>query len=215
MSATTNDEVFERLSAPIPPEQIKSRKGSQGRDLLYIQVPTVIDRLDSACGPGAWWNEMEMAEHYVKCRLSIRLPDGLVITREGIGGYPDMPTEEDRVKGGASDSLKRAAALFGIGLSLSEDYAAQQHAQAQPPARQAAPPRRTGGGWGAGQPQGQAPRPPQRHGNGGGNYGPPKTGRQQKIAIASTTSTRSASGWASAARWSTGPPGTWRPSTPS
>jgi hypothetical protein len=31
------------------------------------------------------------------------LPDGKAVTREAVGGYPEMPTDEDKVKGGDSD----------------------------------------------------------------------------------------------------------------
>ena len=57
----------------------------------------------------------------MRCALTIILPDGRAVTREAIGGYPDMPAEEDRVKGGDSDAFKRACVLFGIGEYLYGD----------------------------------------------------------------------------------------------
>lgn len=172
--ARTADQVMAALAAPIPADKIRTRKGDRGRDLAYIQVPTVIDRLNEAVGPANWWNEIEMSGTWVKCKLSVRLPDGQTITREGIGGYPNMPSDEDRVKGGASDAFKRAGALMGIGLHLYEDIVPDYAQPAQPPAQQPQ------GKWGAPNGGGQRPQQPRRQpqqDGGGQQYGPPRSGR--------------------------------------
>ena len=72
--------------------------------------------------------------------MTIILPDGREITREALGGYPDMPTEEDRVKGGDSDSFKRACILFGIAEYLYGDETAEPRGAADVPRQR---PRRT------------------------------------------------------------------------
>lgn len=177
--ARTADQVMAALAAPIPAELVKTRVGSGGRQLAYIQAQTVMDRLDDAAGPANWWVEIQMADLWVKCRLTVRLPDGATIMREGIGGYPDMPTDEDRVKGAASDALKRAGVLFGVGRNLYDDHVPDYaHQPARPPAQQQRP-----GNWGS--PNGGGPRPqqqqqqqprPQQQG-GGKQYGPPRSGK--------------------------------------
>jgi hypothetical protein len=174
VASRTADQVMAALAAPIPADKIKTRTGSGGRQLAYIQAQTVMDRLDEAVGPENWWTEIQMAESWVKCRLTIRFPDGMTLMREGIGGYPDMPAEEDRVKGAASDALKRAGVLFGVARNLYEDHVPDSPGQtARPPAQQRQ------GSWGP--PNGSGPRPqqqPQRQQQGGGQqYGPPRSGR--------------------------------------
>ena len=74
------------------------------------------------------------------------MPDGRAVTREAIGGYPDMPAEEDRVKGGDSDAFKRACVLFGIGEYLYGD----EPAEPAEPRRDADP---TSNGDGRGEPR--------------------------------------------------------------
>jgi hypothetical protein len=173
VTTRTAEQVMAALAAPIPAEKIRSRPASGGRQLAYITAQTVMERLDEAVGPANWWMEIQMAEAWVKCRLTIRFPDGSTMFREGVGGYPDMPNEEDRVKGGASDSLKRAGVLYGIARDLYEDLTPDHSPQ---PAR---PPAQRQGSWGP--PNGSGPRPqqqPQRQQQGGGQqYGPPRSGR--------------------------------------
>ena len=60
-------------------------------------------RLNDVLGPANWSCRIEPGDRWVRCSLTIILPDGRAVTREAIGGYPDMPAEEDRVKGGDSD----------------------------------------------------------------------------------------------------------------
>jgi hypothetical protein len=171
--------IFEKLRAPIPGDKVKTRKGKGGRELRYIQAPTVIERLDEAVGPGNWTLETTMAEAFVKVRLTLLLPDGRHVFRDGIGGYPDNQemSQEDIVKGGASDALKRAGALFGIGLNLYEDaeptYDHGQGSGAGTGSHGNTPIARDhiNRQWG-----GPGSRPQQEQG-GGKNYGPPRTGR--------------------------------------
>ena len=80
-------------------------------------------------------------------RFTIILPDGRAVTREAIGGYPDMPAEEDRVKGGDSDAFKRACVLFGIGEYLYGDE------PAEPAEPRRATPTPTSNGDGRGEPR--------------------------------------------------------------
>ena len=81
--------------------------------------------MNQVLGPANWSCRVEPSEHWVRCALTIILPDGKAVTREAIGGYPDMPTDEDKVKGGDSDAFKRACVMFGIGEYLYGDEPAE------------------------------------------------------------------------------------------
>ena len=77
--------------------------------------------VDRSAGAGKLAVPAEASESWVKCRLTITLPNGSEITREALGGYPDMPSAEDRVKGGDSDAFKRSCVLFGVAEYLYGD----------------------------------------------------------------------------------------------
>jgi len=117
-------DLWERLAAPFAAEEVRTRRGPRG-DLRYITARTARRRLNEVVGPSNWSCRIELAEHGVKCALTILLPDGRAITREAVGGYPEMPTDEDKVKGGDSDAFKRACVLFGIGEYLYGDEPAE------------------------------------------------------------------------------------------
>ena len=93
---------WERLAAPFAAEEVRSRRGPRG-DLRYITARVARRRLNDVLGPANWSCRIEPGDRWVRCSLTIILPDGRAVTREAIGGYPDMPAEEDRVKGGDSD----------------------------------------------------------------------------------------------------------------
>jgi hypothetical protein len=91
-------DLFDRLAAPFDPAEVRTRRGPRG-DLRYITARTARRRLNEVLGPANWSCRIEPAERWVKCALTIVLPDGRALTREALGGYPTMPDEEDRVKG--------------------------------------------------------------------------------------------------------------------
>lgn len=127
-------ELFEELSAPFPEEQIKTRVQG-GRKLAYITARMARHRLNEVLGYSNWSCEIEPGDKWVKCSLTIELPDGTFITRQALGGYPKMPLEEDAIKGGDSDAFKRACAMFGVASYLYGD-------DPEPPAEVAEPARR-------------------------------------------------------------------------
>ena len=53
-------------------------------------------------------------ENSVICRLTVRLPDGQVLTKSDAGGYAGMADQGDDDKSGFSDSFKRACAKLGV-----------------------------------------------------------------------------------------------------
>ena len=113
-------DLWERLAAPFAAEEVRSRRGPRG-DLRYITARTARRRLNDVLGPANWSCRVEPADRWVRCSLTIILPDGKAVTREAVGGYPEMSTNEDKVKGGDSDAFKRACVLFGIGEYLYGD----------------------------------------------------------------------------------------------
>jgi len=117
-------DLFERLAAPFDPAEVRTRRGPRG-DMRYITARVARRRLNEVLGPANWTCRIEPADRWVKCELTIVLPDGRSLTREALGGYPEMPAEEDRVKGGDSDAFKRACVLFGIGEYLYGDEPAE------------------------------------------------------------------------------------------
>lgn len=116
--------VFDALALPFPDEEVKTlRKG--GREMRYITARIARRRLDEVLGPANWEVDVQPADRWVKCTLTVTVWTGdrqrYVLQRSAIGGYPEMPSEEDRVKGGDSDAFKRACALFGVGSYLYGD----------------------------------------------------------------------------------------------
>lgn len=144
------------MAAPFPPEQVKSRPGKFGKPLLYIDARTARRRLNEVLGPQNWSCEIEASERWVKCNLTLWLPspegypaEKRAVFREALGGYPDMPSEEDRVKGGDSDAFKRACAAFGIGEYLyGDEISSDRHEPPVRPSVSSYPPSRPQvGGW--------------------------------------------------------------------
>src|SRR5262245_35702544 len=60
-------------------------------------------------------------EHSVICELTIRLPDGSVLTKSDAGGYAGMADPGDDDKSGFADAFKRAAVKIGVGRYLYRD----------------------------------------------------------------------------------------------
>jgi hypothetical protein len=111
------------LTRPFPPEQIKQRPGQHGKMLSYIETHAVIARLNEGCD--AWSfeivrHEIHEAEVVVLGKLTA---DGVVKTAFGgsaiTRGQDGEPVSlADDLKAGASDCLKKAASLLGVGLEL-------------------------------------------------------------------------------------------------
>jgi hypothetical protein len=117
---TQHHELFAALAAPFEPNEIKVRSHT-GRQLHYITARTVMNRLDSVLGPENWWDEYVPNENSVLCRLTVRLPDGSILTKSDAGGYAGMADSGDDDKSGYSDAFKRAAVKFGIARYLYRD----------------------------------------------------------------------------------------------
>ncbi len=117
---TQHSDLFAALAAPFDPDEVKLRAQS-GRQLHYVTARTVMNRLDDVLGPENWWDDFVPLEHSVICRLTIRLPDGTVLTKNDAGGYAGMADPGDDDKSGFADAFKRAAVKFGVGRYLYRD----------------------------------------------------------------------------------------------
>lgn len=115
-----HQDIFTALAAPFGREEVKKRSQS-GRDFHYITARTAMNRLDAVLGPENWWDEYFAQENSVLCRLTIRLPDGQILTKADAGGYAGMADHGDDDKSGYSDAFKRAAVKFGVARYLYKD----------------------------------------------------------------------------------------------
>ena len=115
----------ELLNRPFSSRQIKKRKTSMGFTLEYIETHTVITRLnevfegqwsfkildhkfldDDVVVLGELTAEGIVKQQFGSCELSQEAEDGMVLSMG------------DALKAAASDALKKAATLFGVGLHL-------------------------------------------------------------------------------------------------
>lgn len=113
-------DLFGALLAPFEPDEVRTRPQA-GRQIQYITARTAMNRLDTVLGPENWWDDYVPGENSVVCRLSIRLPDGSIVTKCDAGGYAGMQDQGDDEKSAFSDAFKRAAIKFGVGRYLYRD----------------------------------------------------------------------------------------------
>ncbi|MBI2393708.1 MAG: hypothetical protein HYV09_29310 [Deltaproteobacteria bacterium] len=111
------------LCRPFAPEQIKTRPGQHGKTLSYVETHAVIARLNDGCD--AWG--FEIVKHEVMADEVIVVgkltADGIVkmafggsnVTKDASGKEVSLA---DDLKAAASDCLKKAASLLGVGLEL-------------------------------------------------------------------------------------------------
>src|SRR5882724_8517049 len=115
----------ELLEKPFSPDQIKQRKGLDGDVLDYIEGAAVIQRLNDVFN--AEWT-FEILDHHIYEKEVVVLGK---LTAQGIakcqfGKSKITRTKEtkaevsigDDLKAAATDSIKKCATLFGIGLHL-------------------------------------------------------------------------------------------------
>ena len=115
----------ELLEKPFDPSQIKQRKGSFGDVLDYIEGASIIQRLNEAFN-GDWM--FEILDHHVYDDEVVVLGK---LTAAGISKCQfgkskiTRATKDnsiislgDDLKAAATDSLKKCATLFGVGLHL-------------------------------------------------------------------------------------------------
>ena len=117
--------VRDNLERAFPADLIRTRKGSFGKELSYVEVAYYIRRLNEAFG-GDW--SFEIVEHRLLDAEAVvlgKLTAG-VVTKTAFGGSMITVSREsgspvcmsDDLKAAASDSLKKACSLLGVGLEL-------------------------------------------------------------------------------------------------
>ncbi len=111
-----------KLARKFKPDELEWRIGRSGKGprgvyanlLCYVTNRAIMDRLDEVVGPGNWQNEFKpWGDKSQLCGISIRIGDTWVTKWDGASN-----TAVEAVKGGLSDSMKRAAVQWGIGRYL-------------------------------------------------------------------------------------------------
>ncbi|GAB3335304.1 hypothetical protein GCM10027299_44180 [Larkinella ripae] len=113
-----------KLTAPLRPEEIEWRVQQQieaknGKPAKLIVVPyitnrCVMERFDEQFGWASWSNEIREIEGGFLCTITVTLPTGATVSKTDGAGR----TAVEPLKGGISDSMKRAAVQFGLGRGL-------------------------------------------------------------------------------------------------
>ena len=125
--ATAYADIFTALALPFEAWQVKTKEityKNGARSLIYVSARTIANRFDEVLGPENWWDVYQARDHdytTVVCSLSIRLPDGQVVTKQDAGGAAGMDDAGDDGKSAYTDALKRVAAKFGCGRYLWDD----------------------------------------------------------------------------------------------
>ena len=113
------------LEKPFPEDLIKTRKGAFGKDLSFVEAVHYIRRLNDAFDSGWTWkivsheiNGTEVIVHGVlegggQAKHAF---GGSTITTNKTTG--EVISVSDDLKAAATDALKKACSLFGIGLEL-------------------------------------------------------------------------------------------------
>ena len=133
----------EILEKPFDSNLIKTRRGSGGKSLSYVEGTHYITRLNDAFD-GKW--SFEIVEHEVKGREMLvlgKLSAGEVVKMAFGGSVITMSRETGEIvsqsgdlKAAATDALKKACSLLGIGLHL---YSSCRTTEQKPSTRQEPP----------------------------------------------------------------------------
>ena len=117
--------IREELARPFAPEdlewriQVTSKDKTSGLAIPYVTNRAIQDRLDEVVGPENWYNDYKPWHGTGKKDAQIC---GISIYFEGKGFITKWDGAEDSdiepIKGGLSDSMKRAAVQWGVGRVL-------------------------------------------------------------------------------------------------
>jgi hypothetical protein len=117
MTTKSAADIARELAAPFPWEKVSWRAlrvdedKSEAQAVAYVTATVIQDRLDAVVGAENWSVDyLPFGEGSTICRLSIRIGNEWVMKADGAGATANEP-----VKGGISDSFKRAAVAWGIG----------------------------------------------------------------------------------------------------
>jgi len=130
------------LEAPFHKDQIKFRPGHFGQTLAYIEGHAIIRRLNEAFE--SQWS-FEIVEHrifetevLVLAKLSCPLGSKMAFGGSGITHHKETGEVlglTDDLKAAATDALKKAATLLGVGLHLYEDQQPPEQTKSEPTAK--------------------------------------------------------------------------------
>ncbi len=123
---------WDRLRRPVPKESLQLRPGARSKDgaqalvIAYIDADYVAETLDTVVGPSNWRTQCQEITDagVIAVRRSIAIRVGEEWIEKWDYGYPNsivdgQVKDEEPLKSAASDALKRAARLWGIGRELS------------------------------------------------------------------------------------------------
>jgi hypothetical protein len=131
------------LTRPFPPELLRTRRGTNGKQFSYVEAHTVVTRLNEATDYE--WS-FEVVRHEILADEVIVLGrlviDGIAkmafggssVTRDSSG--KEMSIADD-LKAATSDAIKKTASLFGCGLEMygaSPSSPRSRTAEERPPA---------------------------------------------------------------------------------
>jgi hypothetical protein len=130
-----NREILERA---FPDALIRSRKGPFGQTFSYVEGSAYIARLNEAF-EGEW--SLEIVEHHIReteVLVVVKLSVGSV-AKTAFGGSSITVSREgevvsiaDDLKAAATDALKKASSLLGVGLHLYSEPTTKPNRPAQP-----------------------------------------------------------------------------------
>lgn len=125
MEGKTTREIQAALAKPFAPEDMEwrlqntNKEKTRGMAVPYVTNRAIQNRLDEVCGPENWYNEFK--SWHSNGTKGAQLC-GIAIYFEGKGFITKWDGAEDSdiepIKGGLSDSMKRAANQWGIGRVL-------------------------------------------------------------------------------------------------
>lgn len=112
---------FKALAKPFDFEDLEWRTRTvkkfgdsyQAMIMPYVTARAIQDRLDAIVGQDKWWNQFETWKQGQICGITIATVNGNITKWDGA-----EDTKESPLKGGLSDSMKRAAVQWGIGRYL-------------------------------------------------------------------------------------------------
>lgn len=117
------------LAQPFEAQQLKR---VPNKDVTYVPIAEVIDRLNAVLGPSGWSYTSQVMRDpvtpdWIIAQVDLTCEvDGRVATKAGAGGIrvklfsnTENPVDVgDDYKGAQSDALKKAAQAFGVGLDI-------------------------------------------------------------------------------------------------
>ena len=119
MAREVDEALLAQLKNPFPVDQIKWRLGATNQEktkgiaLAYIDSRDVQKRLDDVLGISNWRDYLDRVDGGFVSGIEIRIGDEWIRRSDAAGD-----TRVEPLKGGASDSFKRAAAKWGVGRYL-------------------------------------------------------------------------------------------------